>query len=212
MNKKGGGKLFENVFLEKLTHTHIAVPLTIFYGSAVFLIFYTLYLGLLSPGASIIMFAGGLIFFTLLEYLIHRYAFHIEPSSPSRVKFQYTVHGVHHDYPKDTSRLAMPPILSILLATLFFILYRLTMGHYGLPFASGFMAGYASYLCVHYIVHAYAPPKNFFKILWIHHAIHHYQQPDRAFGVSSPLWDLIFRTMPIKKEVASKYVKIDEPV
>jgi 4-hydroxysphinganine ceramide fatty acyl 2-hydroxylase len=212
MHKKEGGKLFENAFLERLTHTHIAVPLTIFYGTALFLIIYTLYLGLISAGASIGLFAGGLIFFTLVEYLVHRYAFHVEPTTPGREKFQYTVHGIHHDYPKDTSRLAMPPMLSILLATLFFLIYRYTMGNYGLPFASGFMAGYASYLCIHYIVHAYVPPKNFFKILWIHHAIHHYQQPERAFGVSSPLWDLIFRTMPVKKEGISRIVKTDEPV
>jgi len=70
------------------------------------------------------------------------------------------------------------------------------MGDFAYVFLPGFLMGYAGYLFVHYIVHAYQPPKNFFKILWIHHGIHHYKEPERAFGVSSPLWDLVFRTMP----------------
>ncbi|MDE0470592.1 MAG: sterol desaturase family protein, partial [Ekhidna sp.] len=65
-------------------------------------------------------------------------------------------------------------------------------------FLPGFLIGYASYLWVHYMVHAFQPPKNFWRTLWVHHGIHHYKQPHRAFGVSSPLWDLIFRTMPKK--------------
>jgi sterol desaturase/sphingolipid hydroxylase (fatty acid hydroxylase superfamily) len=74
------------------------------------------------------------------------------------------------------------------------------------------VAGYASYLCVHYSVHAFPPPKNFLKHLWIHHALHHYQQPHSAYGVSSPFWDFIFRTMPEKKNfnVKTKTGYIDD--
>ena len=199
-NTNTEGKLFTNPILEKLTHTHIAVPLTIFYGTALFLLIYTFYLGLVSSWSSLGMFFLGFLFFTLIEYFVHRYAFHIDTDTPGKKQFQYTVHGIHHDFPRDKSRLAMPPVLSILLATFFFLLYRWTMGYFGLPFAAGFMAGYATYLCVHYATHAYRPPKNFLKILWRHHSIHHYSEPNRAFGVSSPLWDIIFRTMPRGKK------------
>lgn len=192
------GRMFENPLLERLSRTHIAVPLTIFYGTAAGIIFYTLYLGLMSPAASILLFVGGFIFFTLVEYLIHKYAFHLEGDTPKKERLQWVLHGAHHDFPKDKERLAMPPLVSILLATTFFLIYRLIMGDAGLPFTAGFVAGYATYLCVHYSVHAYRPPNNFLKILWTHHAIHHYQQPERAFGVSSPLWDVIFHTMPEK--------------
>ena len=111
-------------------------------------------------------------------------------------KIQYNFHGVHHDYPKDKDRLAMPPLVSITLATTLLFLFRLFMGDFVFGFLPGFLIGYASYLFVHYIVHAYQPPKNMFKTLWVHHAIHHYKDHERAFGVSSPLWDYIFRTMP----------------
>ena len=72
------------------------------------------------------------------------------------------------------------------------------MGDFVFAFLPGFLVGYASYLFVHYIVHAYAPPKNFFKALWVNHSIHHYKDNTVVFGVSSPLWDYVFRTMPKK--------------
>lgn len=196
---RGENRMFTNPILEKLTHTHIAWPLSIFYGLSVILLAYTFYYGILGTSASVLLWFAGLLVFTLVEYLIHRYTFHMEPTTPKKERLQYVLHGVHHDYPKDKSRLAMPPLVSIVLASVFFLLYRLTLGTYGIPFTAGFVAGYASYLCVHYSVHAFPPPKNFLRVLWIHHALHHYQQPDAAYGVSTPFWDIIFRTMPEKR-------------
>ena len=196
--------MFQNPILEKLSHTHIAYPLTIFYGLALILLGYTFYTGILGPGAGILLFVGGLVTFTLVEYLIHRYTFHMEPNTPTKERLQYVLHGVHHDYPKDKTRLAMPPLVSLVLASFFFLLYRLILGQPGIPFTAGFVAGYATYLCVHYSVHAFPPPKNFLRHLWIHHALHHYQQPNAAYGVSSPLWDLFFRTMPERKGFNAK--------
>ncbi len=196
---KGDGTIFKNPILEKFTRTHIAWPLSIFYGTGAILLGYTLYEGFLGAGASILLFFAGLLTFTLVEYLIHRYTFHMEPDTPTKERLTYVMHGAHHDYPKDKTRLAMPPIVSLALASIFFLLYRLILGYYGIPFTGGFVAGYATYLCVHYSVHAFPPPKNFLKVLWIHHALHHYQQSDAAFGVSSPFWDHIFGTMPDKK-------------
>jgi sterol desaturase/sphingolipid hydroxylase (fatty acid hydroxylase superfamily) len=191
--------LFRGRLWESLTRTHIAVPLVIFYGAAIVLVSYSLYLGVIAPWSNLFLFAVGLIVFTLAEYLIHRFAFHIDTDTPAKERFQYLFHGIHHDFPRDKSRLAMPPVASILLASAFFAVYRIVMGYYGLPFTAGFLAGYAAYLCVHYSVHAFRPPRNMLKVLWTHHAIHHFQQPDAAFGVSSPFWDRIFGTMPKRK-------------
>ncbi|MDX1406492.1 MAG: hypothetical protein R3330_00115, partial [Saprospiraceae bacterium] len=95
MDQKGTGRIFKNKFLESLTRTHIAVPLTIFYGAAAVLIGYSLYYGTIAPLSNLWMFVGGFIFFTLVEYLVHRYAFHIDTDTPGKAKFQYTFHGVH---------------------------------------------------------------------------------------------------------------------
>jgi sterol desaturase/sphingolipid hydroxylase (fatty acid hydroxylase superfamily) len=94
----------------------------------------------------------------------------------------------------------MPPAVIIIAAFLFLYGFKLVLGDLTYAFTPGFMAGYAGYLSVHYIVHAYQPPKNMFKTLWINHSIHHYKDPDVAFGVSSPLWDHVFRTLPKRKK------------
>lgn len=189
-------RLFKNKFLESLTRTHIAVPLTIFYGSAIGLVGASLYYGMIAPLSNLWLFIAGFLFLTLVEYIVHRFAFHISTDTPAKARFQHTFHGVHHDHPRDKSRLAMPPVASVVLATIIFFIYKLFLGSYGFPFTAGFLAGYATYLVVHYSVHAFRPPNNFLRILWVHHAIHHYKEPEAAFGVSSPLWDHIFRTMP----------------
>ncbi len=114
----------------------------------------------------------------------------------ARKNFQYKFHGVHHDYPKDKDRLAMPPIVSVTISTILLFLFKLVIGDQVFAFLPGFLFGYAGYLFIHYLVHAYRPPKNFLKIFWVHHGIHHYRQGHKAFGVTSPLWDFVFRTMP----------------
>jgi sterol desaturase/sphingolipid hydroxylase (fatty acid hydroxylase superfamily) len=123
----------------------------------------------------------------------------MKPNSEIKKRIQYNMHGIHHEFPKDKGRLAMPPILSIILAVLFFGIFYLLMDTGVFGFLPGMLTGYASYLLVHYIVHIYSPPKNFFKYLWINHSIHHYKNNKVAFGVSSPLWDYVFNTIPTKE-------------
>ncbi|MBC6400345.1 MAG: sterol desaturase family protein [Ekhidna sp.] len=195
---KGTKYLFKNKLLEKLTRTHIAVPLVFFTIISSGLMIYGFKNNYLTALSALLLFLAGLIVFTLVEYIMHRFLFHLPPKTERSEKFAYTIHGVHHDYPKDKDRLAMPIPLSLLLSTGFFFLYKLMMGNLVFGFLPGFLIGYASYLWIHYMVHAFQPPKNFWKILWVHHGIHHYKAPNQAFGVSSPLWDLIFGTMPKK--------------
>ena len=145
-----------------------------------------------------VLFAGIFVF-TFVEYLMHRHFFHMEPDTPIKDKLQYGIHGVHHDYPRDKDRLAMPPFVSAAYAAILYLMFTLLMGDFALYFLPGFLLGYAGYLGVHYLVHVSNPPKNFFKVLWVNHAIHHYKNPDTAFGVSSPLWDYLLGTLP-KKE------------
>jgi sterol desaturase/sphingolipid hydroxylase (fatty acid hydroxylase superfamily) len=194
--KAGTKKVFKNPLLERLTRSHIAVPISIFLVFSVVLIYQGIVQMGLSAGASILIFITGLLIFSLLEYLVHRHVFHMLPDTIIKEKIQYNFHGIHHEYPKDKDRLAMPPLISILLAITLFYVFRYFIGDFVYAFLPGIMFGYASYLFVHYAVHAFQPPKNFLKILWINHGIHHYKNQEVAFGVSSPLWDYIFRTTP----------------
>lgn len=196
INNKGTKTLFDNPVLERLSRTHISIPISLFVLYSGGLLYWSIANTSISVGMTTLLFFTGLLTFTLVEYLAHRYIFHMSTYTELRKKLQYAFHGVHHDYPKDKDRLAMPPLMSLTIATILLFLFKLIMGDFTYGFLPGFLMGYASYLFVHYIVHAYQPPKNIFKKLWVHHGIHHYKNDEKAFGVSSPLWDYIFRTMP----------------
>ncbi len=191
----GSGQLFSSPVLEKLTRTHIAIPIVIFLSYAVAILYWSIGHTSLSGSHTTVLFFVGILVFTWVEYNVHRYVFHIPTPTAFKKKFQYIVHGVHHEFPRDKERLAMPPLLSITIATILLLLCRLVMGDLAFAFMPGFLVGYALYLFVHYVVHAYPPPKGWLKSLWVNHAIHHYKDGEVVFGVSSPLWDYVYGTM-----------------
>jgi 4-hydroxysphinganine ceramide fatty acyl 2-hydroxylase len=195
-NHKGQAQIFQNPVLERLTRTHIALPISIFIAIAIGLIYYGITYSFINVLEAIGFFMLGWLIFSLMEYSAHRFVFHMDTDTPVKERIQYTFHGNHHEYPKDKERLAMPPIVSLFIASFLFFVFKLIFGQFVFGVVAGMLFGYALYLFVHYAVHAYAPHKNFLKQLWIHHSIHHYKDPNVAYGVSSPLWDYILGTMP----------------
>lgn len=199
----GSAQLFKNPILEKLTRSHFSVPLTMLTLFSVFFVYWGYTRIGLEASTIALLFVVGFFSWTLGEYFIHRYVFHMRDNNKIKAKIQYTFHGVHHEYPKDKDRIIMPPAGAILLGSILFGAFWLILRDYAFAFCPGFLMGYVSYAFIHYAIHAYQPPKNFLKWLWIYHSIHHYKHPDKYFGVSSPFWDYIFRTKPKVKSQKS---------
>ena len=186
--------LFRNSFFERITKTNPLVAISSYVVISIGMIVWAGIYMEISPGAYL-LFPAGWIIFTLIEYLAHRYAYH---SGEYRVEghWQYKVHGYHHDFPKDEERLVMPIWLAFILLGLFFGVFYMFLGKYAFFFFPGFLFGYGYYLLIHYLVHAYKPPKGYFRFLWRHHHLHHSKFENSAFGVSTRLWDMVFHTMP----------------
>ncbi|WP_202946856.1 sterol desaturase family protein [Nitritalea halalkaliphila] len=197
-DNSGSAQMFKNPTLERLSRTHISIPIVLFLGISSVSFYYAVTSTTIALPLGIGIFLAGILAFTFVEYMMHKHFFHMLPDTKFKDKLQYSIHGVHHDYPKDKDRLAMPPFVSAAYAAIFYGVFTLLMQDYALYFLPGFLVGYAAYLAVHYAVHAFQPPKNFLKVLWVNHAVHHYKDPDAAFGVSSPLWDYLFGTLPKK--------------
>ncbi|MET1053774.1 MAG: sterol desaturase family protein [Pedobacter sp.] len=143
---------------------------------------------------------AGIFIWTLVEYVMHRYVFHFELPGKWGARLHFVIHGVHHDYPSDRMRLVMPPSLSIPLAFAFFFLFKwLIPDMYLWMFFATFLVGYLFYDIGHYAMHHFNFKSGFFKRLKQHHMLHHYQEPNKGFGVSSPLWDLIIGSVFSKK-------------
>ncbi len=204
IDNKGSGRLFSNKFLEQLTRTHFLIPVLLYYLISVVFITYLLLYSTVQPLNILWIFPTGVLLFSLVEYLIHRYIFHFDAKSENEQKVQYNIHGVHHEFPRDKDRLVMPPVLSITIAVLFFLLFRALFAENGLILFAGFTSGYSSYLLIHYFVHAMKPPKNFLKYLWTHHSLHHYHSVETAYSVSFPFWDYLFGTMPRENRQESR--------
>ena len=196
ISNNGTTALFNNKFLESLTRTHVAVPITLYLTVAVAILAYAGLYTSLPLERAFYLVPLGMVTFSLVEYTIHRFLFHFEAKTEKQQEFKYKIHGVHHEYPRDKERLVMPPIISIVLAVFFYSVFRLLMNDTVFLFYPGFLAGYCIYLAIHYAVHRFRPPKNIFRMLWTHHALHHYKADNTAFAVSLPIWDYIFGTIP----------------
>lgn len=201
-NKDETVRMFKNDFLEALSRVHPSVPLIIYVPVVV----YVLYLAVVDYSLSFLtilgLFVFGVFIWTITEYVLHRFIFHFKPKSQLGEKLHFIFHGVHHDYPSDSRRLVMPPSVSIPLAVLFFFLFRFLIGQiYVYPFFAGFLVGYLFYDITHYAIHHFNMHSKFWLEIKNHHMRHHYLDPNKGFGVSSPLWDMIIGTnFRLKKE------------
>jgi len=196
-NKDESVPMFESKWLDRLTHMHPITPLVIYLP----VIFYFVYQGFaghqIGLFAGMGLFAAGMLIWSFTEYLLHRFVFHYQPSSRWGKWVHFVFHGVHHDYPRDSTRLVMAPVVSIPLAFLFYFFFHALVGAVLVPpFFAGFIFGYLCYDMIHYATH-HLPMHNRVG-LWLkqYHALHHYQDDDLSYGVSSPLWDYVFHTQP----------------
>ena len=193
-NKNETVRMFESNFMEFFSHVHPATP-AILYGPLIGLMLYLSFAQKkLSVLAVAIFFVVGVLIWTLLEYVIHRYVFHYEPKSRWGKLLHFIMHGVHHDYPNDATRLVMPPIISIPLAIVFYLVFWLTLGRFAPATLAGFGFGYVCYDTIHYATHHFAMKRGIWKWLKQYHLRHHYHDDHAGYGVSSPLWDYVFKT------------------
>jgi sterol desaturase/sphingolipid hydroxylase (fatty acid hydroxylase superfamily) len=199
----GTCRMFESDLIERFSRIHPITPFVAWLPVASFVIYRSAARHDLAWGGIVGMVASGLLAWTLAEYLLHRYVFHWMKGTAAGRRIHFLLHGVHHDFPNDGDRLVMPVGFSLPLSTVFYSLFYFTMGiRFGEPFFAGFVLGYLMYDGTHYAVHHFKPRTRLGKWVKRHHMLHHHLDHDGGFGVSSPLWDLVFRTMPQAKKPA----------
>lgn len=187
-------RMFDTPFIEFFSHIHPASPFVFWVPMLAALL-----LWVVSTGMTTLPIVGlvvtGAIFWSLVEYLLHRYVFHYIGPRPWQRRFHFIFHGVHHDFPQDAKRLVMPLGVSIPLGLAFFLLFDLVMPR---PVACavlvGVGAGYLAYDGIHYFTHHLKARSRAGKYLKRYHLVHHHTGVEGKWGVTSPLWDLLFGT------------------
>jgi dihydroceramide fatty acyl 2-hydroxylase len=98
-------RIFENALLDRLSRAHWTVPLV--YLAPVALLLWEAAGQLSTPGL-ILCVVVGYVAWTLTEYSVHRYLFHLELPGETGARIHFLIHGIHHDHPSDPLRLVMP--------------------------------------------------------------------------------------------------------
>ncbi|UCD25382.1 MAG: sterol desaturase family protein [Gemmatimonadota bacterium] len=216
-NKDESVRMFRSGALESFTHVPHWLPLLLYIPVVAGALFLTFRedMGL---GRAVLLFVAGLIIWSIAEYVVHRFGFHVSRDAEEKVQdtidglaadqsalraignFEqlryFLAHGVHHTHPNDSKRLVMPPVVSIPLAVLFYFLFKLAFGPVDmLPAFAGLVTGYLVYDMTHYAVHHVRPRTRIGRYLKKHHFRHHYMDPRKNYGVSSPFWDVVMGTM-----------------
>ena len=188
-------RLFENDFLERLTHVHPIVPLVFWTPVVVWLLWRSVAVHQLPLVPVIGIGVTALFVWTLTEYCLHRFLFHYPARSRLGKRFVYLFHGNHHDDPRDKTRLVMPPAGAIPIMALLLVLFGPVIPAPWIePFGAFFIVGYLIYDYIHYATHHFRMRNPLAKFLKRHHMKHHYSGEPGRYGVSSPLWDIVFGT------------------
>jgi sterol desaturase/sphingolipid hydroxylase (fatty acid hydroxylase superfamily) len=205
IHNKGQAHIFPNKTLEFFTKTHPLVIWSMYLPIIIYLPYYALHNYRFTKLKIALIFFSGILFWTFFEYMIHRFVFHLITENPRTKRIAYILHGNHHEFPRDRTRLFMPPLPSIILASAVFLIMYLLMLENVYVFFPGFIFGYLLYASMHYAIHAWHPPFKWMKPIWRNHHLHHYKNDENGFGVSSHLWDKVFGTaFDLKKEKEDK--------
>ena len=128
----------------------------------------------------------GVLAWTLLEYLVHRFAYHswwvLTP-----------LHAAHHDRPP--ALLEFPSFLSVgMFVLLVFAPLRLVDPALATGLTRGMLMGYLAYAIVHHASHHFAiPPGHLLYPARLRHLAHNRNESGN-FGVTTSFWDVAFGT------------------
>jgi sterol desaturase/sphingolipid hydroxylase (fatty acid hydroxylase superfamily) len=138
------------------------------------------------PFDAVLLICLGLFIFSFIEYSFHRWLFH----GPFRVMAQG--HTSHHDNPQgyDSLPFFLPALILLGLSALCVLLMPVDGA---LLLSSGIAFGYVSYGLNHFLIHHFRF-RHFIIRKWAaYHHIHHFH-PNRNYGVTTPLWDILLGT------------------
>ncbi|KAG0041329.1 fatty acid alpha-hydroxylase, partial [Gryganskiella cystojenkinii] len=140
-----------------------------------------------------VYFLSGMAIWTLAEYVIHRFLFHLDdvlPDSTVWLTAHFLLHGIHHYLPMDRLRLVMPPALAVALALPLNALgHSIFADNRAYAVMSGAFMGYVLYDLTHFFLHHSNQRFEHFREMKTYHLAHHYKNYEGGYGITSKIWD-----------------------
>ncbi len=137
------------------------------------------------------LFLGGAIFWTFLEYTLHRGLGH-NPKLKNIFTVEHLLHHKEVNYFAAAYKKAIGAI--VVVGGLTLILGCLMSWGNSFAFSAGLVSMYLVYEYIHSYLHTHAPRNAYGVMLRKHHFYHHFNNPDKNHGVTTPFWDKIFGT------------------
>lgn len=187
----------------RLGKTHHLIPPLVFGPAALLQIYFVSRDTSLSWSVMVGLIVGGIALWTLIEYVLHRFAFHLITEKEPWKFLSSGFHLLHHEIPNAPNYVVAPlifafPTYLMLIALLWLVTQNLGIA---LLIASGIAIGYLVYEWIHYFAHHGKARTRVGKYLKQYHMIHHFKDSHNYYGVSSPFWDIVFGTKPNFDEV-----------
>jgi len=140
----------------------------------------------LGPVAFTVCAGAGLLSWTLSEFLLHRYVYHVLQS------FLSVGHSLHHRRPRDL--IGIPWYLTTMVVIVLFeaLTYVLPKAPTSVVLAFNWL-GYVGYCIAHHASHHWNIRRGWLMRMKVHHLIHH-RHPEFNWGFTTTFWDTLFGT------------------
>ena len=140
----------------------------------------------LGPIAVVLTILLGLFLFSIIEYSFHRWLFH------GSVQIMSQGHRAHHENPLgyDSLPFFLPALILLALTG---VLVLLISAKYAFLLMGIITLSYVIYGLSHFTIHHHLFQRVLTQNWAANHHIHHYHA-DTNFGVTTPLWDIVFGT------------------
>ena len=149
----------------------------------------------------------GVLWWTFLEYMIHRFFFHWLSYFKNLIYYIGSFHLYHHRIPSDrrvyTSGLTPAIFWSVVSLNIFPLVFK-TEEVYLISFFT--LCSYFVYEFAHYYAHVKEFKSGYLKFIQQNH-LHHHLNPNVNFGQTSPLWDILLGTYAPANETKNELRK-----
>ena len=139
----------------------------------------------------IVTFLLGMFSWTFLEYVIHRWLGHDPRYRGNPFGVEHERHHAEGNYFAPTPKKAA---LAALVAVLIGGPAAWLAGAHGAAAVGGLLVMYGTYEVLHRREHTHAGIGGYGRWARRHHFHHHFVDPKTNHGVTTPLWDVLFRT------------------
>ncbi len=143
-----------------------------------------------------LLIVAGVFYWTFLEYVIHRFLYHIRYPTKFLNYFWGSFHQYHHRDMSDHRVLNAGFLMVYVVTPLVLTPFLLFTGDVLIlaSVGAGLVLAHYSYEWVHYTLHLKVFETGYLGYIQKYHFHHHDHAPQKNFGNTSHLWDVVFGT------------------